>query len=100
MIAKCADPSLVGFLSNIREDHPDMLIFYDSVRDIVRANEQGPRVYLKPMYNYYYTLMSNKLCEMALNIFTQPSIPALRVSIDECTFPTYTSQRTREHIFI
>lgn len=56
-----------------------MLRFFERVRSVVRANEQGPRIYLKPMYAYYYTLLSNKLRDMALHIFTQHSLPALRL---------------------
>lgn len=64
---------------NIPETHVDMLKLYDDVRQIVRANEQGPRVYLYPIYTYYFPLLSNKLRDMALSIFTQTTIPALRV---------------------
>lgn len=72
---------MVGFLSNVREDHPDMLLFFERVRAIVRANEQGPRVFLKPIYRYYFSLLCNKMREMALSIFTQYNIPSLRVRI-------------------
>lgn len=67
---------------NIRENNVDMLKLFEEVRTIVRANEQGPRVYLYPIYKYYFPLLSSKLRDMALSIFSQYNIPALRVSSD------------------
>lgn len=65
---------------NIPVDHVDMLKLYDDVRTIVRANEQGPRIYLHPIYKYYFSLLSNKLRDMALSIFSQYNIPSLKVN--------------------
>lgn len=56
-----------------------MLLFFERVRTVVRANEQGPRIYLKPLYAYYHSLLSNQLRDMALHVFTQPALPALRL---------------------
>ena len=69
-----------GYLHCIPEDHVDMIKFYEKVKNIVIANKYGPKIYLYPIYRYYFPLLSNKLKEMAENIFVHYRIPDLPVS--------------------
>lgn len=57
-----------------------MIKMYEKVRVIVRANLPGPTTYLYPIYKYYFPLLSNKMKEMAQNIFAQYNLPDLPVS--------------------
>lgn len=70
----------LGYLMYIDENHVDMLKLYDEVKEIVAANQTGPKSYLYPIYKYYFPLLSNKLKEMTENIFVQTELPELPVS--------------------
>ncbi|KAM7358170.1 dynein axonemal heavy chain 3-like [Cochliomyia hominivorax] len=71
------EPDTFGYLHCIAEDHPDMLILYDKIHKIVENNWRGPRVYLLPIYKYYYALLSNKIQPIVEKIFTQHILPDL-----------------------
>lgn len=62
------------------EDHVDMVGMYQRVRQIVVANQPGPKTYLYPIYEYYFPLLANKIQAMTENIFVQYRIPELAVS--------------------
>ena len=66
-----------GFLHFIPDDHEDMEAMYVNVRQIVAANQEGPRLFLKPIYDYYYPILSGKLLKSTENLFLQKSIPSL-----------------------
>lgn len=74
------DQAQLGYLNCIDEDHVDMIKMYEKVKKIVRANLPGPTTYLYPIYKYYFPLLSNKMKEMAQNIFAQYNLPDLPVS--------------------
>lgn len=60
-----------------------MLRLYEKVRNIVMCNWRGPQVYLLPIYNYYYALLSDKVMPLIEKIFTQSILPELPVSNTE-----------------
>lgn len=66
-----------GYLQYIPEDHVDMELMYEGVRKIVAANQEGPRLFLKPIYDYYYPVLSGKLLKSTENLFLQKTIPSL-----------------------
>lgn len=70
----------LGYLMYIDENHVDMVKLYDEVKEMVVANQTGPKTYLYPIYKYYFPLLSNKLKEMTENIFVQTEVPELPVS--------------------
>lgn len=71
------DENECGFLHIIPEDHVDMERLYADVRRIVAANQEGPRLFLKPIYDYYYPILSGKLLRSTERLFLQNSIPSL-----------------------
>lgn len=73
------DVEQLGYLMYITENHVDMVKLYDEVKEIVVANQTGPKTYLYPIYKYYFPLLSNKLKEMTENIFVQAELPELPV---------------------
>lgn len=66
-----------GYLHFIPDDHMDMERMYKGVREIVKANQQGPRLFLKPIYEYYYPVLSGKLLQCTENLFLQNTLPSL-----------------------
>lgn len=72
-----ADENERGFLHFIPDDHVDMEQLYEGVRQIVAANQEGPRLFLKPIYEYYYPILSGKLLQSTENLFLQNTIPSL-----------------------
>lgn len=66
-----------GFLHFIPDDHVDMEKLYNGVRKIVAANQDGPRLFLKPIYDYYYPILSGKLLLSTERLFIQNNIPSL-----------------------
>lgn len=66
-----------GFLHFIPDDHVDMEQLYESVRNTVGANQEGPRLFLKPIYEYYYPILSGKLLQSTEKLFVQQTIPSL-----------------------
>lgn len=71
------DPNEIGYLHYIREDHVDMQILFSNVRRIIFANQDGPRLYLKPIYEYYYQLLSGNLLNRTEGLFLEDTIPSL-----------------------
>lgn len=71
------DESERGFLHFIPADHVDMERLYEDVRQIVAANQEGPRLFLKPIYEYYYPILSGKLLHSTENLFLQKTVPSL-----------------------
>lgn len=65
----------------IHENHVDMLQMYENVREIVAANQLGPKIYLHPIYTYYSSLLSDKIKLMTERIFEQDTIPKLPVIV-------------------
>lgn len=65
----------------IHENHVDMLQMYENVREIVAANQLGPKIYLYPIYTYYSSLLSDKIKLMTERIFEQDTIPKLPVIV-------------------
>lgn len=70
-----------GYLHIIDENHVDMQQMYEKIREIVSANQLGPRIYLYPIYTYYSSLLSDKIKLMTERIFEQDTIPKLPVTI-------------------
>lgn len=70
-----------GHLHIIDENHVDMQQMYEKIREIVSANQLGPRIYLYPIYTYYSSLLSDKIKLMTERIFEQDTIPKLPVTI-------------------
>ncbi|XP_055373574.1 dynein axonemal heavy chain 3 [Condylostylus longicornis] len=68
----------LGYLFCIHESHSDMEELYKSICDIIEANWIGPRIYLYPIYTYYFPLLSGKMIAMMQNVFTQRNIPSLQ----------------------
>ncbi|XP_055840841.1 dynein axonemal heavy chain 3 isoform X1 [Episyrphus balteatus] len=66
-----------GYLHCIHETHIDMLRLYEDVRKIVEANWTGPTVYLYPIYDYYFPLLTGKMLTIAEKVFAQNKIPDL-----------------------
>lgn len=58
-----------------------MLHLYENVREIVAANQLGPKIYLYPIYTYYSSLLSDKIKLMTERIFEQDTIPKLPVIV-------------------
>lgn len=58
-----------------------MLRLYENVREIVAANQLGPKIYLHPIYTYYSSLLSDKIKLMTERIFEQDTIPKLPVIV-------------------
>ncbi|XP_037881601.1 dynein heavy chain 3, axonemal [Glossina fuscipes] len=71
------DPDTLAYLHCIHEDHPDMLVLYENVRDVINKNWSGPVTYLFPVYKYYYALLSNRLMPIVEKIYTQHILPDL-----------------------
>ena len=71
---------LMGYLHFIHEDHVDMLILYDRIKEIVRRNLTGPTTYLYPMYRFYFPILANKMKLITESIFSLREIPSLQVS--------------------
>lgn len=95
------DDSERGFLHYIPEDHVDMERLYKGVRDIVAANEEGPRLFLKPIYDYYYPVLSGKLLKSTENLFLQktvPSLTAFQTLMDTFTELAYESYFLRNYV--
>lgn len=67
----------IGYLHYIREDHSDMLELYEQVRKVVAANQDGPKTYLKPIYDYYYPILSGKMLQATENLFLKDTLPPL-----------------------
>lgn len=68
-----------GFLHIIEESHVDMVKMYENVREIVQSNWYGPKIYLHPIYRYYFVLLARKMKLITEKIFTQRTIPDLPV---------------------
>lgn len=74
-----------------------MLKLFDQVREVVTANLQGPKIYLYPIYSYYFPMLSNKIKEMAQNIFAQYNLPDLKVRNNmECNESRFAEYRLAE----
>lgn len=69
-----------GYLHIIEEAHVDMLKMYEEVRQFVQRNWYGPKIYLHPIYRYYFVLLARKMKLITEKIFTQRTIPDLPVS--------------------
>lgn len=78
-----ADIDQFGYLHTIAENHVDMVKLYENMREIVAANQMGPKLYLYPIYTYYSSLFSDKIKLMTERIFEQDTIPSLPVKIRE-----------------
>lgn len=76
-----ADIDQFGFLYVVNESHIDMTHMYDLVRQIIRANQPGPQLYLQPIYTYYSSVLSDRIKLMTESIFEQNAIPVLPVSL-------------------
>uniref|UniRef100_A0A1B0B0B8 Dynein heavy chain 3, axonemal n=1 Tax=Glossina palpalis gambiensis TaxID=67801 RepID=A0A1B0B0B8_9MUSC len=74
---KRSNPDTLAYLHCIHEDHPDMLVLYENVRDVINKNWSGPVTYLFPVYKYYYALLSNRLMPIVEKIYTQHILPDL-----------------------
>lgn len=72
-----ADEQERGFLHFIPADHVDMEQLYEGVRTVVAANQEGPRLFLKPIYEYYYPILSGKLLQSTEHLFLQRTVPSL-----------------------
>lgn len=70
-----------GHLHIIDENHVDMQRMYGKIRNIVAANQLGPKIYLQPIYTYYSSLLSDKIKLMTERVFEQDTIPKLPVTI-------------------
>lgn len=70
----------LGYLHIIKESHVDMLKMYAEVRQVVQSNWYGPKIYLHPIYRYYFVLLARKMKLITEKIFTQRTIPDLPVS--------------------
>lgn len=68
-----------GHLYVVNEDHVDMMHMYDAVRDIVRVNQPGPQLYLRPIYAYYSAVLSDRIKLLTERIFEQSILPGLPV---------------------
>lgn len=53
---------------------------YKNVTQIVENNWSGLRVYLYPIFKYYYALFTKKMLPIVEKLFTQNTIPDLLVS--------------------
>lgn len=67
----------LGYLHYIPDDHMDMMSRYEDIRKIVRANQVGPRMFLEPIYDEYYPILSGKMMEATENLFLQETLPSL-----------------------
>lgn len=76
----CTGDDELGYLHIIEESHVDMLKMYEEVRQIVQSNWYGPKIYLHPIYRYYFVLLARKMKLITEKIFTQRTIPDLPVS--------------------
>lgn len=74
-----ADMQQFGHLYVVNEDHVDMMHMYDAVRDIVRVNQPGPQLYLRPIYAYYSAVLSDRIKLLTERIFEQSILPGLPV---------------------
>lgn len=74
-----------GHLHIIDENHIDMRRMYGKIRNIVAANQLGPKIYLQPIYTYYSSLLSDKIKLMTERVFEQDTIPKLPVTIMHLT---------------
>ena len=63
-----------------------MMILYDKVREIVYANQTGPKTYLYPIYRFYFPIVSNKMKALTESIFAQYKIPDLPVTLSKNIF--------------
>lgn len=70
----------LGYLHIIEESHVDMLEMYAEVRQVVQSNWYGPKIYLHPIYRYYFVLLARKMKLITEKVFTQRTIPDLPVS--------------------
>ncbi|XP_055607362.1 dynein axonemal heavy chain 3 isoform X2 [Uranotaenia lowii] len=71
------DKKQQGFLHYIREDNIDMNKLYLRVKEIVIANQTGPTIYLYPMYEYYFPVLTNQMRIITESIFSQRELPSL-----------------------
>lgn len=78
-----------------------MLHLYENVREIVAANQLGPKIYLYPIYTYYSSLLSDKIKLMTERIFEQDTIPKLPVIVLQfILFFVFISKRTYSELKI
>lgn len=74
------DPDNIGYLHCINENHPDMIVLYGKIQNIIENNWPGPKVYLFPIYKYYYALLSDRIQPIVEKLLTQHMLPDLVVS--------------------
>lgn len=74
------DESTLGYLHVVDESHCDMKRLYKNVHRIVENNWSGLRVYLYPIFKYYYGLFTKKMMPIVEKLFTQHIVPELVVS--------------------
>lgn len=82
VVHSVSDKHQFGHLHTIDENHIDMLKLFESIRQIVVANQTGPTIYLYPIYSYYSSLLSDQIRAMTEQVFQQTIIPNLPVNFD------------------